>query len=284
MNPNRRPVVVVGAGYVGQVLAGELAEAGYEVWGVRRRPEAPTGVHAIAVDATDPSALGAALAPLKDRRVDVCFLAAPDKGDEAGYRDAYLGILEATGEALCIRRLLFASSTAVYGDAEGDWVDETTPTEPSRFSGEILLEAEALAGEVAGEASAIRYGGIYGPGRNRLVRMVREGKRITSGDTRYGNRIHRDDCAGVMRHLLERPEIAPVYTAVDHAPVSLDEVETWLCEQIGVDPAALVAPERPMRRGGDKRVRNDLLVESGYRFRFPTYREGYVPLIAADSR
>lgn len=282
--PSSRPVVVVGAGYVGQVLAAELAEGGYEVWAVRRRPEAPPGVHPVAVDATDHAALALALSPLKDRRVDVCFLAAPDKGDEAGYRDAYLHILEATGEALCIRRLLFASSTAVYGDADGEWVDEATPAEPSRFSGEILLEAEALACEVAGEASAIRYGGIYGPGRDRMVRMVRDGKRIASGDTRHGNRIHRDDCAGVMRHLLEQPEVAPVYTAVDHAPVPLDEVETWLCAQLGVEPSSLVAPERPMRRGGDKRVRNDLLLDSGYRFRFPTYREGYVPLIAGDSR
>ncbi|MEO1513226.1 MAG: NAD-dependent epimerase/dehydratase family protein, partial [Planctomycetota bacterium] len=264
MKPERRPVVVVGVGYVGRVLAAELAEEGYEVWGVRRKPEVPAGVTPVAVDATDAEALARALAPLGDREVDVCFLTAPDKGDEDGYRQAYLRILEATGAVLSIRRFLFASSTAVYGDADGDWVDETTPPAPTRFSGEILLEAEALARDVSAEASAVRYGGIYGPTRDRMVRMVRDGKQIASGPTRHGNRIHRDDCAGVMRHLLTLPTVQPVYTAVDHAPAPLIEVQDWLCTQLDVDPGSLVAPERPMRRGGDKRVANQCLVDSGY--------------------
>jgi len=281
---DRIPVVVVGVGYVGRVLAAELADDGYEVWGVRRGPEVPDGVTPVTVDATDAAALATALAPLSDRQVDVCVLTAPDEGDEAGYRKAYLRILETTGAALDIRRLLFASSTAVYGGATGAWVDEDTPTSPTRFSGEVLLEAEALASEVAAESSAIRYGGIYGPTRDRMVRLIRDGKRIAAGPTRHGNRIHRDDCAGVMRHLLALPEVEDVYTAVDHAPAPLVEVETWICDQLGVDPSSLVAPDRPMRRGGDKRVRNERLVDGGYVFRFPSYREGYMPLIAAASR
>lgn len=284
MGRERCPVVVVGVGYVGRVLAAELAADGHEVWGVRRTPEVPQGVTPVACDATDVGALGRGFAPLREREVDVCFLTAPDRGDEDGYRRAYLEILDATAEVLTIRRFLFASSTAVYGDVGGAWVDETTPTAPTRFSGEILLEAEARARASAVESSAIRYGGIYGPTRDRMVRAIRDGKRIASGPTRHGNRIHRDDCAGVMRHLLAVEDLDEAYTAVDDAPVSLEEVELWLCAQLEVEPTSLEEPDRPMRRGGDKRVRNQRLRDTGYVFRFPTYREGYVPLIAAARR
>ncbi|MEM6786940.1 MAG: NAD-dependent epimerase/dehydratase family protein [Myxococcota bacterium] len=283
MTRQRLPIVVIGVGYVGRALAGDLVEADYEVWGIRRQMDMPPGVRPVAVDATDGEALREALAPLARRPVDVCCLTAPDRGDEAGYRRAYLDVVAATGRALSsIRRFLFASSTAVYGDAAGGWVDEATPVAPTRFSGEILVEAEASIRSIADETSAVRYGGIYGPTRDRTVRAVRLGRRIAAGPVRHGNRIHRDDCAGVMRHLLARDTVEDVYAAVDDDPAPLAEVERWLCEALGRDPSGLVAPEDgPRGRGGDKRVRNLRLRQSGYVFRFPSYREGYASLIAA---
>src|SRR5690606_7087916 len=142
---------------------------------------------------------------------------------------------------------------------------------PRSFSGRVLLEAEALATEIAPEAVIVRLGGIYGPGRDRTIRSVKSGVAlVTEGERRYGNRIHRDDAAGVFAHLLAGGQ--GCYAAVDDDPADLAVVQAWLCERLGVEPAGL-APAPPARRGGEKRVRNARLRQSGYDFVYPTFRE-----------
>lgn len=267
MSANRqRPVLVAGCGYVGAPLAARLVEAGREVWGLRRRSgPMPAGVRPI-VSSIETADLGTT-------ELDVCYLVSPDGHDEAAYRRAYLDGLQALhGRA---RRLIFASSTAVYGDAEG-WVDETTPCAPTSFSGRVLLEAEELARTVAPEVVIVRLGGIYGPSRDRTIRTIRDGQAIaTPGELRYGNRIHRDDAAGVFAHLLEVGD--GTYAAVDDDPAEMADVEAWLCERLAVEKGGLV-PASPTRRGGAKRVRNARLRASGYTFIYPTFREGYEAL------
>ena len=107
---------------------------------------------------------------------------------------------------MCIRDR-FASSTSVYAQHQGEWVDETSPTESESFSGRCIRHGEQLLADYPWPAVAVRFGGIYGPGRTRLIDSVRDGSASRSpGAPIYTNRIHRDDCARVLEHLLDLPK------------------------------------------------------------------------------
>jgi nucleoside-diphosphate-sugar epimerase len=220
----------------------------------------------------------------------VVYAAAADRADDEAYRRAYvegLANVLAWADAQGMRppRVFFTSSTAVYAQQDGAWVDEDSPTEPTHFSGTRMLEAERLLADAGGVA--LRLGGIYGPGRTRLVEGVRAGRAtIAPGPPRWTNRIHRDDAAGALRHLIGRAlagaPLDPVYVGVDDEPADDATVLRWLAERLGA-PAPAVAPagEAPRGRGGNKRCRNARLRAAGYRFAYPSFREGYAALIDA---
>jgi nucleoside-diphosphate-sugar epimerase len=217
----------------------------------------------------------------------VVYAASPSGRTEEAYEAAYLrglenvlGVLERRGAPLS--RVLLTSSTAVYGQDDGSWVDEGSPTEPTRFTGRILLRAEDAVRGRTYEGAALRLAGIYGPGRTWLIRRVQSGEARIDPETRYGNRIHLDDCAGALAHLLTVPQLAPVYVGVDDAPVPLGEVYAFVAALLGVP----VPPEGPSDegRGGNKRCRTAKLRASGYSLRVPSYREGYPPIVAEHLR
>jgi len=205
--------------------------------------------------------------------------------DEAGYRAAYLHGLSNLFDAVDARRLLFVSSTAVYGQNEGEWVDESSDTDPPRFNGRVLLGAEALAGRSAAQSTVVRFSGIYGPGRDYLVRKAASGEASCREDPpQWTNRIHADDCAGVLAHLLTLDRPAPVYCASDSypAPRASDsypaprcEVMDWLAGQLDVAPPRRESSDR----GQGKRVVNARLLASGYRLIHPDYRSGYQEML-----
>ena len=257
-------VLIAGCGYVGSRLAVELKASGHHVFALRRDPSTLEGVEIIAADLTEPSTLTLP-------EVDVAiFTAAPDAGDERAYRAIYVDGSKNLANALHPRaRLIFTSSTAVYGQDDGSEVDESSPTTPSSFRGRVLREAEGNADV------ALRLGGIYGPGRVRALEQLRRGEaRYNPG--RYLNLIHRDDASGVLQYLtaLEQPE--RVYIGVDEEPVESEVFYRWLAGRSGSStPLADTT-----RAGKNKRCSSAKLRTSGYRFRYPTFREGYGELIA----
>jgi len=97
----------------------------------------------------------------------------------------------------------------------------------------------------------------------------------------YLNLIHRDDCAGALAHVLSLNEAAPCYAAVDNEPVEKNALLRWVADRLGQPAPPTVSAEETEapQRGGNRRVRNARLVESGYAFEYPTYREGYAPLL-----
>lgn len=273
-------VLIAGCGDVGTALGVRLAAAGHAVWGLRREPAGlPAAIAPIRADLTRPETLTRLPAGLDA----VCYLAAADGFAEAAYRAAYvdgLGNLLAALAGRPVRRLIFVSSTAVYGQGQGEWVDERSPTEPGGFSGTCLLEGERLALGGPFSALVLRLGGIYGPGRTRLIDAVRRGAPCAHDPPRYTNRIHRDDCAGALAHLLELAAPQAVYLGVDHAPAPECEVMDWLAEALGLPrPPRGDGPGGGSPQRGNKRCRNDLLAASGYRFRYPTYRDGYAAVL-----
>ncbi|MBZ9539669.1 SDR family oxidoreductase [Modicisalibacter tunisiensis] len=276
--------LILGCGDVGTALGRLLAAAGQRVVGVRRNPSAleGTGIEPLALDVTDAEALSAM--PEADI---VVYAASADRFEESAYQAAYpdglkavLGELE--GRDRPPRHVFFVSSTGVYAQQDGETVDETSPTEPRGFSGQLMLAAERALLDSRLPGTVVRFSGIYGPGRDRLIRQVREGRVAPSVPSMYTNRIHRDDCAGVLAHLIERAltdqPLETLYLASDCEPVPLHDVTAWLARRLKIESTETM--QSPLRRRSSKRCDNTRLCETGYRFRFPTFREGYAQVLA----
>ena len=276
-------VFVVGAGYVGGEAARVLAERGHEVSIGRRTPVGAAGAHAMDVlrPATFPEAL---------RQADcVIYCVAADGFSEDAYRSAYVtgiaNIVEALRGARA-KRLVTVGSTGVYGQDDGSVVDENSPAEPRGFSGRLLLEGEAVAAGAPLETTTIRFSGIYGPGRERLVHRVRAGTPIGPRErAAITNRIHRDDCARALAHLVERPHLEPLYLGTDEAPTPMGEILDWIAARLGLPPlpAGTDGDGGSPQRGGNKRLSSARLRGAGFAFRYPTYREGFGALIDAGA-
>jgi nucleoside-diphosphate-sugar epimerase len=277
-------VLIAGCGDLGTETGLRLVAAGHEVVGLRRRPELlPAPLVPLAGDLTQ------ALPPLPADVDAVVFAATAGGRSEAAYRAVYLEGLRRvlTGlQAVGARpaRVLFVSSTAVYGVEDGSWVDESTPTRPTSATGQVILEAERALAASTFPSTSFRLTGIYGPGRTRLVEQVRRGEARLPARPVHTNRIHRDDAAAAIVHLLLAVEDpAGSYVGVDHDPADRGEVLRFLADALGVpQPPAAGPGEDGRRRGGDKRCRNDRLVATGFRFSYPTYREGYRAVLAGE--
>ena len=278
-------VLIAGCGDVGTALGLVLCERGHEVSGARRSAHRlPAPLHPVSVDVTDQRAIERTM-PAADI---VVYAVAAGHREEGAYRRAYvegvsalLDVLEQ--RAAPPRRVLFVSSTSVYGEHDGAWVDETAPLQPRGFAGESLAAGEQrmLASPIP--ATVVRFAGIYGPGRGWLIERARAGACCAGEPPRFTNRIHRDDCAGVLAHLVECEPVDDVYIGVDDAPVEECEVLEWLATRLGAPaPRRTRAGAGGAVRGSGKRCSNARLRASGYRFRYPTYREGYDAVLAGD--
>jgi nucleoside-diphosphate-sugar epimerase len=267
-------ILIAGCGDVGNALATRLLAEGCAVWGVRRRIEAlAPGVEPWRIDLTDTATFGAPPAAFDY----MFYTASADRRDEAAYRAIYVDALGAILSALRaagspLRRVFFTSSTAVYGQSDGEWVDEDSPTEPSGFNGRVLLEAEEIVASAPEPGVNLRLSGIYGPGRTRLVQKV--WNREATATESWTNRIHVEDCAGALHHLMRMESPDRLYLGSDDEPVTTAEVVTWMSERLG----APTPPPAEIRRA-NKRCRNARLRESGYVFEYPTFREGYPEII-----
>ena len=267
-------ILIAGCGDVGNALATRLLADDCEVWGVRRRVEAlAEGVQPWRIDLTDPGSFDTPPAAFDF----VFYTASADRRDEEHYRAVYVDglrdLLGALRTARCpLRRVFFTSSTAVYGQNDGAWVDEDSATEPPRFNGRVLLEAEAILRDAPETGINVRLSGIYGPGRTRLVRKVWEGE-ATATDG-WTNRIHVEDCAGALHHLMRIADPKALYLGSDNQPVTTATVVTWLSAELGVATPPPAETER-----FNKRCRNARLRETGYRFEHPSFRDGYRPIV-----
>ena len=274
-------ILVAGCGNLGGAIASRLAE-NVTVYGLRRNPDRiPDGVHPIKADLLDDNQLAAKLPEHLDI---VIYCLTPSQYDEAGYQNAFVKGLNNLIHALegqSLTRLFFISSSSVYSQNDNDWVDETSPTEPARFSGEIILDGEQTAHNSSFPATVVRFSGIYGPSRKRFLQAVTEGEMDPASPAPYSNRIHEADAAAAVCHLtrlaLEGGHIEPCYLASDCEPARLDEVVAWVRHQL---PCKAPAPEaRKGGRAGSKRYSNQRLLDSGFRFHYPDYRAGYGEMI-----
>lgn len=280
---DNRPILIVGCGDVGTGAAELLADSGHKVFGLRRNVSAlPDFIAPIAADITNPASL-ACLYELEFSQVLVATAAG--EFSEQRYRSIYVDGLSNVLQCLQAhppQRVILASSTSVYHQNDGSWVDEDSETSPTGFSGRLLLEAEQLLLACGIPGTVVRFGGIYGPGRERLINRLQQGHIVAAGAQQYSNRIHSADCAGVLAYLVAQQEsgapLSKCYLAVDSAPTPLREVCQWLAQAIGLDVSAMSEDASPMR-GGNKRCSNQRLLESGYQFLYPDYKAGFKAVI-----
>jgi nucleoside-diphosphate-sugar epimerase len=292
-------VAILGCGYIGLELGRRLSET-REVVGVRRSASGIDAIEAagfsgVQADLTDPDSLSA----VPDADVVVFSASAGGRGVEPA-REIYVEGQKIAIDHFAARedppnRYLYTSSTGVYGDHSGDWVDESTPLDPATDRGRVLVEAERIALERPDEAgidgTVARLAGLYGPERYRLDRYL-EGP-VTEG---YLNMVHRDDVAGAIAHLLSE-DLARTETVlvVDDEPVEKWAFADWLAEQCGRDtPPKQTKADRlaeddlsegaRRRIQSSKRCSNDKLRDLGYEFSYPTFREGYATAIDAYVR
>jgi len=275
-------VLLAGCGDIGQRTAIRLAE--HQCFGLRRQPDKlPSTIKPIAGDMTNTDQLLRIL----DQQFDVVVVTlTPNSFTEQAYREAYLAGAKALAAAmdqvsLRPKLVLWVSSTSVYGNNQGQWVDESSPTLPESFSGRLLLEAEQIIRRLPCAHSIVRFSGIYGPGRERLLTQVRAGKGRPAEPQQWSNRIHADDCAGVLAHLISRfadgLSLDPVYVGTDCSPVTQHDLRNWMAAQLGVTLEDEIVVQKFIRRCSNQR-----LLAAGYKFIYPSYKEGYLSLINAQ--
>lgn len=260
--------LLVGFGDLGSDIGARLIERGHAVTAVRRRPDLlPASVRGIGADLTvagpDLSGVGVDLL--------VVVLTARPRTEES-YRATYVdGMIRALDALPTVpRRAVLVSSTGVYGDLpDGEEADESTVPRPADGPARALLEAEHRFVDRLPHGTVLRLSGLYGPRTRRLVDQVRDGR--VSDPDRWTNRLHREDAAAAVVHLLTRPG-APgtLYVGTDDEPALQGDVAAFIAGRLG-----LPRPPAPTGRGRGKRLSNARLRESGWVPRYPTYREGY---------
>ncbi|MEM9465763.1 MAG: NAD-dependent epimerase/dehydratase family protein [Actinomycetota bacterium] len=269
-------VLIVGAGDTGLALATVLGGAGLGVSTLNRSGRTVDGATPIVADLADPATLtGLSAADV------VVFTTAPPTRDDDGYRVAYVDGPQRVLDALPREpaRAILTSTTGVYGFDDGRWVTASTPAAPARATAELVVEGEtALAARVP--TTTVRAAGIYGPGRGRMIEQVRSGiVGVTPGSPdRWTNRVHRDDLAAALALCAIHPSPPPVAIAVDDEPVPRDRVLSWLAEQLDVE---LGPDPSPAESTTGKRCRNSELKDLGWEPAYPSFREGYLSILAS---
>ena len=184
----------------------------------------------------------------------------------------------------------YLSTTGVYGDHGGGWVDEDTASAPLSERGKARVAAEdgwlALCRDWAVPVHVFRLAGIYGPGRNQIEAVLNGTARRIVKPNQVFSRIHVDDIVGVLRASMARPDPGRIYNVADDEPAPPEDVVAFAAELLGRPPPPKVAFEEadlsPMARSfysESKRVSNRRIKrELGYKLRYPTYREGLTAL------
>jgi cupin fold WbuC family metalloprotein len=274
-------ITILGGGYVGMALARHWRgdpSLQVTITSTReeRRPELELLADHVAIlrgdDATtlkavlsDSEALVLCLAPTANQQVDAATYAKT-------YTDTFLALQKLLVELPQLRQIVYTGSCSVYGNAEGGWVDESTPANPRDAQGQVLLEAEQLllaCSSPERRVCVLRLGAIYGPGRELAARLRRlAGSTRAGSGAQHSNWIHRDDVVGAISTAVHCGWQGLV-NVVDDQPLPLAELLQRVCEAAGYAPVQW-DPTVPVDTAVvDRRIRNARLQELGYALRHP---------------
>lgn len=277
-----KTLLSIGHGYSADALARRLLPQGWRVIGTTRRPDKAQQMSARGVE---PVLLPGSLAQAVAEATHILVSVAPDEAGDPILRDHADEVRAARAEWVG-----YLSTTAVYGDHAGGWVDEGTALTPSTARGHARVAAEREWAALGLPLQIFRLAGIYGPGRGPFEK-VRDGtaRRIIKPGQVF-SRIHVEDIAQVLAASIARPRPGGIYNVCDDDPAPPEDVIGHAAGLLGLPlPEAVPYDEAemtPMARSfyaESKRVRNDRIKdELGVTLRFPTYREGLAALLAAE--
>jgi len=272
-------LLIAGCGYVGVATADLFHAAGWEVEGwthsaesavqLANKPYALQAVDITSVDAVKKAA----------REFDaVIHCASSGGGGAESYRRVYLEGARNLFSVLQPPAFLYTSSTSIYAQTGGEWVDEESVAEPTHETGQILRQTEELVREGGGIVA--RLAGIYGPNRSALLRKFLSGEaRITGDGERYLNQAHRDDIARALFLLVTLPneqrQAASIFNVADDEPLTERTCYEWLAARLSRPTPPKSTSARTGKRGlSNKRVRNAKLRGVGWTPNFPTFATG----------
>lgn len=273
-NPDR---LIVGCGYLGQRVAQRWQPPGRTIALTRGRTDELTalGVAPIVGDVLDP----ASLKYLPEVGV-VVYAVGFDRNAGHSMRQVYVEGLANVLDALPGEpKFVYVSSTSVYGQTNGEWVDENSATEPAEESGKIVREAERILRAKRPSAIILRFAGIYGPGRLlRRVDSLRKGEPIAANPNHFLNLIHIDDGVSAVLAAIEAGSAGEIYNVSDGQPPTRQEFYVELARLLKAPPPRFA----PGSTGTNRRIANDKLKgELGVPLQFPSFREGLPASIEA---
>ncbi len=281
-----RSVLVVGCGYLGREVARRFFELGWNV----------TAWTSAAASAEREGAAGFRVSPVDIRDLDwirrigerdgpydwVINCVSSGGGDSDRYREIYLDGTANLIRGLVFGRLLFTSSTSVYGHTDGSPVNEDSPTQTTTATGSILVETEnhvlARGGIVA------RLAGLYGPGRGAMLRRFLAGESTLDGDgSRWLNTIHRDDAVSALELLITTNAASGLYNVADDGGLTQLAAFQFLAEKLQRPLPPSASPNLQRKRGfSNKKVRNTQLRALGWTPKFPSFLDGMEVLIEQE--
>ncbi|MDD1628524.1 MAG: SDR family oxidoreductase [Methylococcaceae bacterium] len=276
-------ILIIGCGAIGTQLAQALSANGHQVTGLKRNPPKTEAgnISYFTADITSP-------ADLKDLPLDfdtLYFIVSPDGRNEESYRDIYESginnLLNKFSLAGFNPHWIFVSSTSVYSQSQGEWVDEDSIAQPENVTSQLIRQAEQKLMALDADNIVVRFSGIYGPGRESLLRMAMQSPAIQQNPPYFTNRIHQQDCIGVLAFLLERRlagvALEQCYLASDDDPAPIWEVMSWLAEHMNSQPPTVKSVDKNCAM--NKRCDNQRLKALGYKFHYPSFKDGYLELI-----
>jgi nucleoside-diphosphate-sugar epimerase len=311
--------LIIGCGYLGRRVANHWLAAGDSVFALTRGEDRAAelrqmGIEPVVGDVTRPESL--AVLPAADV---VLYAVGFDRAAGHSMRNVYVDGLRNVLDRLAAttRRFVYVSSTSVYGQTDGEWIDEDSPCEPTRENGKVCIEAEQLVwqaipgveqlerevsqinaqtslheleGMLSGRllrvlthrAYVLRFAGIYGPGRLlRRIESVRSGDPIDGSPDAFLNLIHVDDAAAAVDACLQRGRPGRTYLISDDRPATRREYFETLARLLNAPPPVFNADEAAERTPGlNKRCRNRRMKdELQVALRFPTIAEGLDSLV-----
>lgn len=282
LDVTQRRNLIVGCGYLGRRVAARWLAAGKRVAALTRGSAAALaalGVEPVAGDVLDPPSLGAL-----PGAATVLYAVGMDRSAGKSMRDVYVGGLANVLDHLPpFDRFIYVSSTGVYGQTDGGWVSEESPTEPTEESGKVVLEAERLLKSRVPNATVLRFAGMYGPDRLLRKQPVLKGEPLVGDASRWLNLIHIDDGADAVVALDSHATTGETYNVADDEPVQRQTFYTLLAELLGAPLAKFEHRDElgtPNRRVSNAKLRGTI----GWRPTFSSCRAGLPHAVANSTK
>ncbi len=269
--------LIIGQGDIGLAVTNTLATGQKQVTGLARSERQAYDLDNQA-DYLQADALKLTAEQIQDF-THIAIIVAPNSYEAENYKNTYLGIAQHIAELQSqlpqLTRVVFISSTGVYGQDEGQWIDETIePQPPKREASQYILQAEQVLQQAYGNrAIIIRPSGIYGEQRLMRVRKAKEQQKEPMLPNVWTNRIMDTDLINIIVQVLleDNDDVKPMYLATDYAPVTSFELTTWLATELNSTQPTLQAynEDKPM---SGKRLHSNIPRDW---LQFPDWQSGY---------